>query len=82
MLTNFSVMPKIVYPSITISKSRHYVTTMPIQYSDGVIQACRNINSEITDYVQKTGIPFLGYQDPENYIDAYNDFYNKIVGNE
>lgn len=28
MLTNFSVMPKIVYPSITISKSRHYVTTM------------------------------------------------------
>ena len=55
---------------------------LAIQYSDGVIQASRNINSEITDYVQKTGIPFLGYQDPENYIDAYNDFYNKIVGNE
>ena len=55
---------------------------LAIQYSDGVIQASRDINSEITDYVQKTGIPFLGYQDPENYIDAYNDFYNKIVGNE
>ena len=55
---------------------------LAIQYSDGVIQASRDINSEITDYEQKTGIPFLGYQDPENYIDTYNDFYNKIVGNE
>lgn len=26
---------------------------LAIQYSDGVIQASRNINSEITDYVQK-----------------------------
>jgi len=56
---------------------------LAIQYSDGVIQASRDINSEITDYSTKNGHSFLGgIKYPENYIDAYNDFYNKIVGNE
>ena len=55
---------------------------LAVQYCDGVIQASRQIDSRITDYVQQQNIPFLGYQDPENYIDAYNDFYSKIVGNE
>lgn len=55
---------------------------LAIQYSDGVIQASRNIKPEITGYVQELGIPFLEYQNSETYIDAYNEFYNKIVGNE
>lgn len=55
---------------------------LAVQYCDGVIQGSQNINTEITDYVQQLNIPFLGYQDPENYIDAYNDFYSQIIGNE
>ena len=55
---------------------------LAVQYCDGVIQASQHIDSQVTDYVQQLNIPFLGYQDPENYIDAYNDFYSKIVGNE
>ena len=61
--------------SVTLNK-------LAIQYSDGVIQASRNIKPEITGYVQELGIPFLEYQNSETYIDAYNEFYNKIVGNE
>lgn len=61
--------------SVTLNK-------LAIQYSDGVIQASRNIKPEITGYVQELSIPFLEYQNSETYIDAYNEFYNKIVGNE
>ncbi len=53
---------------------------LAVQYSDGVIQGSSEIPSEITDYVQQLGLPFLGYQDPDNYVDAYNDFYNTIAG--
>ncbi len=59
--------------SITLHK-------LAMQYADGVIQGSPEISSEITDYVQQSGLPFLGYQDSENYVDAYNDFYKSIVG--
>ena len=62
--------------------TRVTLNKLAIQYSDGVIQASRNIKPEITGYVQELGIPFLEYQNSETYIDAYNDFYSKIVGNE
>ncbi len=53
---------------------------LAIQYADGVIQGSANVNSVLTDYVQQAGVPFLGYQDPTNYIDSYNEFYNSVVG--
>ena len=55
-----------------------------INYTDGVILETRNPDPEITDYLKKNGKPFLEYQDKTTteYLDNYQAFYNKILGNE
>ena len=55
------------------------VSKMAIQYSDAVIQGSPKINSEITEYIQSSGKLFLDYQLEHTYIDAYNDFYDKVL---
>jgi starch synthase len=52
-----------------------------ISYSDGVIQASEHVNEEVTAYVKASGIPFLEYQQPDQYIDAYNEFYDMVWAN-
>lgn len=54
------------------------LTKLAIQFSDGVIQASQTMPSEILEYTKKSGIPFLPYQQEENYIDAYNKFYDVV----
>ena len=36
---------------------------------------------DILEYTKNADIPFLPYQDPENYIDAYNEFYDVVWEN-
>jgi starch synthase len=52
---------------------------LAIQYSDGVIQGSNTIDEEVMKTITEWGTPFLGYQTPETYIDAYNEFYDKIL---
>jgi starch synthase len=54
------------------------LSKLAINYSDAIIQGTQNINSELEKFVSKTGKPFLGCQPKETYIDAYDDFYQKI----
>lgn len=54
------------------------LSKLAINYSDAVIQATKNINPELEKYVAETGKPFLNYHPKETYIDAYNDFYEKV----
>ena len=53
---------------------------LAINFSDGVIFGSEKINPELEDYVSKQSIPRLGYQPEETYIDAYSEFYDKILG--
>jgi starch synthase len=55
------------------------LTKFAIDFSDGVIQASENIDEDVKKHIKKSGLPFLDYHSPETYIDAYDDFYNKIV---
>lgn len=55
------------------------LTKLAIQFSDAVIQGSPVINDEIGQYVQSTGKPFLSYQPEETYVDAYNEFYDKML---
>ena len=55
------------------------LSKMAIQYSDAVIQGSPKINPEITEYIQSSGKLFLDYQSEHTYVDAYNDFYDKIL---
>jgi starch synthase len=50
-----------------------------IQYADGVIYGSRTINKEVEEAITTNGKPALEYQSEENYIDAYNEFYDKIL---
>jgi starch synthase len=54
------------------------VSKMAIDYSDGIIKGTETINSDVESYVKETGKLFLDYQPKETYIDAYNEFYDKV----
>jgi starch synthase len=50
-----------------------------IQYADGIIYGSPSINKEVEEAILKSGKPVLGHQPEETYIDAYNEFYDKIL---
>lgn len=52
-----------------------------LDFADGAIIASENVNPEILSYLDQKNIPVLPLQDEETYIDAYNDFYEKILQN-
>ena len=54
------------------------LTKLAISHCDGVIQYSKDIDPEIIEFVQKKGIPFLPYQEEDNYIDAYAEFYKSL----
>lgn len=54
------------------------ISRLAIDYSDAIIQGSEKINSEIQQYIQMSKKLFLAFQPKETYIDAYNEFYDKI----
>jgi starch synthase len=54
------------------------VSKMAINFSDAVIQGSENIDSGVLNYISDSGKLFLPYQPKEEYIDAYNDFYDQV----
>lgn len=67
-----------------INKSIDYpeLSKLAINYSDGIIFGSEKANSNVSDYVIKSGIPALEYQTQETYVDAYSGFYDKILSVE
>ena len=55
------------------------LTINAISKSDAVIMGSSAINSQVKSYLKKTNKPVLEYQSPEDYIDAYNTFYDEIL---
>lgn len=53
-----------------------------MKFSDGVIQGSPVINEEVKNHAISSGLPFLDYKNPEEYIDAYNEFYDIVWENE
>lgn len=77
---------KIKYENIGVKDLKHYkkpnfVSMMKaaIDFSDGVIIGSAEINPEITEYLGQTGKIVLPFQPQENYIDAYNQFYDQVL---
>lgn len=65
---------------VTHLQDANYVNLMKtaLDFSDGVIMGSEKINPELEDYARSLNIPLLEYQSPENYVDAYNDFYDNL----
>lgn len=56
------------------------LTKLAIDFADGVIQGSATINKEITNYIATKTVPFLPYQEPETYMDSFNEFYDVVLG--
>ncbi len=54
------------------------VSKMAVDYSDAVVKGSENINGEVEKYIHSSKKLFLDYQPKETYIDAYNEFYDKV----
>jgi len=50
-----------------------------IEDSDAVIIGSEKINPEIEKHIKTIKKPVLPFQDEENYIDAYSDFYDEVL---
>jgi len=50
---------------------------LAIDYSDGVIEADSEVNSELLNHAKAKNIPLLNYPG-EDFADQYDEFYNKI----
>ena len=62
--------------------SFHNISKLAVQYSDAVIKASPKISTDVEKYIKKIGKPMLDYHAPENYIDAYNTFYDQVLEEE
>lgn len=52
---------------------------LAVNFADGVIIGSKDLDSGLFDYVKSSGIPYLEYQDPDDYVKAYSDFYEQIL---
>ncbi|MFN6037376.1 MAG: glycogen/starch synthase [Bacteroidota bacterium] len=57
------------------------LSKLAIDYSDAVIFSSPETNPDIQKYVKKTNKRCLAYQSPEEYIDAYSEFYDRVLEN-
>ena len=55
------------------------VSKLAIKYSDAIIIGSEDINGELSKYIQTITKPVLTYRDENQYVDAYNDFYDQIL---
>ena len=65
-------------------KKPNYVNLMKlaIDFADGVIFGDEKIHPELQGYLDKAGKPVLEYHDKESYIDAFSEFYDRILVEE
>jgi starch synthase len=65
----------------TIKNGADYLslTMLAAENSDGIIMGCDKIDDKVKDHIAGLGKPLLEYQGEENYIDAYNDFYDNLL---
>jgi len=57
------------------------VSKLAVNFSDGVIYGSPKINNEVDEYIKTTNKLVLPYQDPEQYIESFNNFYDQILNN-
>ena len=66
---------------LSLLKSTDFVdiNKLAIHHSDGVINGSQEISPELQGYINDINIPSLEYQGNENYVQAYSDFYDRIL---
>lgn len=57
-----------------------HISQMAIIHSDAVMIGSKVLNPEVESFLRKSGKPFLEYQDPENFVEAYSTYYQDVLG--
>ncbi|PNE27752.1 glycogen synthase [Tannerella sp. oral taxon 808] len=52
---------------------------LAIKHADGIIMGSPTIDSQLEEFITQNKKKILPYQDPENYIEAYDAFYQTIA---
>lgn len=55
------------------------MTKLAAENSDGIIYGCDKIDEQMKEQIAAIGKPLLEFHGEENYIDVYNDFYDKLL---
>lgn len=55
------------------------VNKLAFEYSDGIIFNGKNVDQELREFAEKSGKPVIEYSNPDEYIDNYSDFFDKIL---
>jgi len=73
-------LPGIIAKEIKFLKNPTYanIQKSALDFADGIIFASPNVNRDVEIYARSLNKPILEYQGEENYVDAYNEFYDKI----
>ena len=53
-----------------------------IDYSDALVQASPQIDKKVLSHIKSSEKPFMEYPGDEDYIDAYQDFYEQFIAQE
>jgi starch synthase len=53
-----------------------------IDYSDAIIQGSSKIDKRVLNYIHSSEKPFMEYPGDENYLDRYQEFYDKFIPQE
>ena len=61
---------------------RNGVDYAKCDYSDGIVLASPDIEEDLLKYVSSSNKPFMKYPGDEDYIDAYESFYEQFVDKE
>ena len=54
---------------------------LAIDYSDGIIEAGKDVNADLLKYAQEKNLPIMNYPGEDNF-DSYKEFINQICPNE
>jgi starch synthase len=53
-----------------------------MKYADAIVIGSENINPELEEFARSSEKPLLEYHNNENYIEAYSEFYDKLLKNK
>ncbi len=55
---------------------------LAVNYSDGVIKGSAKLSADLEKHLKKAERPVLDFQSPEDYIAAYDEFYEQVLEEE
>jgi len=58
------------------------LSKLAIDYSDAVIKGAPKLNSDVEKYIKKSGKMSLDFKGPDDYLDAYSEFYDAVLAEE